>query len=77
MLDSTADASSFRDPGGFIFRRGGRLFRQINRAARADGSDAVFANQDGAVAKDAELAESLAASRNGAAQREQLRAASN
>ena len=36
MLDSTADASSFRDPGGFIFRRGGRLFRQVNRGARDD-----------------------------------------
>lgn len=36
MCESTADASSFRDPGGFIFRRGGRLFRQVNHESRAD-----------------------------------------
>jgi hypothetical protein len=28
--------ASFRDPAGFVFRRNGRLFRQINRAGRAD-----------------------------------------
>ncbi len=28
------DASSFRDPNGFIFRRQGRLYRQINRQYR-------------------------------------------
>jgi hypothetical protein len=36
MLESATDASSFRDPGGFVFRRGGRLFRQVNHASRDD-----------------------------------------
>src|SRR5262245_3543160 len=27
---------SFRDPAGFIFRRDGRLFRQVNQAGRHD-----------------------------------------
>jgi hypothetical protein len=36
MSDSTPDTASFRDPGGFVFRRGGRIFRQINRSARLD-----------------------------------------
>lgn len=27
---------SFRDPAGFIFTRGGRIFRQVNHAGRAD-----------------------------------------
>ena len=36
MADSVVDPSSFRDPAGFIFRRGGRLFRQVNQEARPD-----------------------------------------
>ncbi len=36
MLDAETEPSSFRDPGGFIFRRDGQLFRQVNHAARAD-----------------------------------------
>ncbi len=36
MLDSGIEPSSFRDPGGFIFRRDGRLFRQVNHRGRAD-----------------------------------------
>ncbi len=36
MVDSAVDPASFRDPAGFIFRRGGRLFRQVNQQARPD-----------------------------------------
>jgi precorrin-6B methylase 2 len=28
--------ASFRDPSGFVFRRGGRLLRQVNESARSD-----------------------------------------
>ncbi len=34
MPDDRPHPGSFRDPWGFVFRRGGRLLRQINRAAR-------------------------------------------
>ncbi len=34
--DSGALPSSFRDPSGFLFQRGGSLFRQINHSFRAD-----------------------------------------
>ena len=34
MDDSTRHPASFRDPSGFVFRRGGRLFRQVNRIYR-------------------------------------------
>lgn len=36
MSESAVEPSSFRDPAGFIFRRGGRLFRQVNGQARPD-----------------------------------------
>ncbi len=36
MLESGSEPSSFRDPGGFLFRRHGRLFRQINHVGRGD-----------------------------------------
>lgn len=35
-------ASSFRDPCGFVFTRGGRLFRQVNRVGRV-GYDGLMA----------------------------------
>jgi ribosomal protein L11 methylase PrmA len=35
-LATRAHSASFRDPSGFIFTRGGVLYRQINDAARAD-----------------------------------------
>jgi len=34
--DPAVDPASFRDPGGFVFRRGGRPLRQVNLAARPD-----------------------------------------
>lgn len=34
--DSGALPGSFRDPSGFLFQRGGALFRQINQSYRAD-----------------------------------------
>jgi ribosomal protein L11 methylase PrmA len=36
MPESAVDPASFRDPSGFIFRRGGWLFRQVNQESRAD-----------------------------------------
>lgn len=33
---SAREPGSFRDPAGFMFRRDGRIFRQINRAGRDD-----------------------------------------
>jgi ribosomal protein L11 methylase PrmA len=36
MIESAVDPSSFRDPSGFIFWRGGRPFRQVNHEARPD-----------------------------------------
>ena len=52
--------------------RGAEFF---DAAARADSGDAVFVNQDGAVADDAEFTEGFAAAGNGPAQSEELRAA--
>ncbi len=54
------------------FARAGKFF---DAAARADGGDAIFVNQDGAVANDRQIIKRLAAAGNGAAQGEQLRAA--
>jgi hypothetical protein len=34
--EARGHAASFRDPAGFVFTRGGVLYRQINEAARAD-----------------------------------------
>ncbi len=31
--EAHADPSSWRDPSGFVFRRDGTLYRQVNRAA--------------------------------------------
>ena len=36
MTTDKSVPSSFRDPSGFLFRRGGRLYRQINDSYRAD-----------------------------------------
>lgn len=36
MPNSGAAGASFRDPSGFIFRRGGALYRQVNQAYRAE-----------------------------------------
>lgn len=36
MSDITPHAGSFRDPAGFIFSEGGKLYRQINDAGRED-----------------------------------------
>ena len=47
--------------------RGAEFF---DAAARADGSDAIFVNEDGAVANDAEFTEGFAAAGNGPAQRQ-------
>ncbi len=41
--DSRKVAASFRDPAGFVFESGGRLFRQINRSF-ADEFDAFIAS---------------------------------
>ncbi len=30
-MTTEVDPGSFRDPSGFVFRRGGRLYRQVNR----------------------------------------------
>ena len=35
-MSSDPLSASFRDPAGFLFRRDGRLYRQVNQAARAD-----------------------------------------
>ena len=45
--------------------RGAELF---DAAPRADGGNAIFAYEDGAVANDAEFAEGFAAAGNGSAQ---------
>jgi len=52
-----------------------RLAQFFDAAARADGRDAVFVNEDCAVGNDAEVAESFAAAGNWSAQSQQLRAA--
>jgi ribosomal protein L11 methylase PrmA len=36
MLELTHSPGSFRDPTGFVFERGGRLYRQINRRGQSD-----------------------------------------
>ena len=56
----------------FGFARFGMIF---DAAAGADGGDAVFVDQDCAVANDGEVIEGFATAGNGAAQGEQLRAA--
>ncbi len=52
-----------------------RLAQFFDAAARTDGGDAIFVNEDGAVGNDAEVAESFAAAGNWSAQGQQLRAA--
>ena len=36
LMSSDLLSASFRDPAGFLFRRDGKLYRQVNQAARAD-----------------------------------------
>jgi ribosomal protein L11 methylase PrmA len=36
MAVATPHASSFRDPAGYMFREGGKLYRQINKAGKDD-----------------------------------------
>ena len=64
------------DASGEINLFGTARFAQfLDAAAWTDGRDAVFADQDCAVADDAEVAERFAAAGNGTAQSQQLRAA--
>jgi ribosomal protein L11 methylase PrmA len=41
MAESAVLDSSFRDPSGFVFRRGGQLFRQVNAAYQSNYAEAV------------------------------------
>jgi hypothetical protein len=52
-----------------------RLAQFFDAAARTDGGDAVFVDENSAVGNDAKLAESFAAAGNYSAQGQQLRAA--
>jgi hypothetical protein len=36
MIAGSRSSASFRDPCGFVFERGGQLYRQVNRAGRED-----------------------------------------
>ena len=45
-LDDRREPGSFRDPSGFIFERGGVLFRQVNRAYKADYDRLVSSGLD-------------------------------
>ncbi len=52
-----------------------RLTQFFDAVARADGCDAIFVDEDGAVGNDAEVGEGFAAAGHWSAQGQQLRAA--
>jgi ribosomal protein L11 methylase PrmA len=55
MTTGTQLAASFRDPSGFVFQRGGRLFRQVNQAYREDYDHLMASGLYAALASDGDL----------------------